>query len=447
MSYKSVEGVTYIFDRYAWLGLEPGATKKEIEKAISTKRAANHPDRLRRAGEEVKNTAEHVIRLLSDCENILLDDALRPLYDARLEEFKKDRPKLVSTSGTAIVDLGQEYLDIDSLLSDEVEDLSELEKRAAEMCGYDAARFEMIKDMFDDAPDNDKLKRAYRNELTQKLIWLSLMEGLAWQKAGVSQKQSSTSRMLTHADEYADAVEETIAETAKTQIFDALKERAAAMQIGTAPPPLLLTDGSDLDEAKKGETAESFNATARPDAPAKDASPDANEKHADKNRELTLMDEDAIAKLMNVARKNFDDRAKYIRDVAAEKQAVLETLVTLTPHEYVYDAQNDAPARCNIYLYAAGEDGDEPTMLFGVDLDEETASVSNIDMEVSGTPLSEFRARDFEQTVIVAERNNEISDFMMEVAFVAEKHCTALGERLEAKAKPAAKKQNGAPKP
>lgn len=442
MSYKPVEGVTYIFDRYAWLGLEPGATKKEIEKAISTKRAANHPDRLRRAGDEVKHTAEHVIRLLSDCENILLDDALRPLYDARLEEFKKDRPKLVSTTGTAIVDLKQEYLDIDSLLSDEVEDLSELEKRAAEMCGYDASRFEMIKDMFDDAPDNEKLKRAYRNELTQKLVWLSLMEGLAWQKAGVSQKQSSTSRMLTHADEYAAAVEETIAETAKTQIFDALKERATAMQIGTAPPPLLLTDGSDLDDAKNGAATESFNQTARPDTPAKDATP-----NADKMRKLALMDEDAISKLMNVARKNFDDRAQYIRDVAVEKQAVLETLVALTPHEYVYDAQNDAPARCMIYLYAAGEDGDEPTMLFGVDLDEETASVSNIDMEVGGTPLSEFRARDFAQTVIVAERNPEITDFMMEVAFVAEKHCAALNERLEARAKPAAKKPNAPPKP
>ncbi|MFO0006395.1 MAG: hypothetical protein ACK559_35255, partial [bacterium] len=57
-THNPVEGVDYIFDRYAFLKLEPDATEEAIKEAITLKRCANHPDRLVQTSAEVLETAQ-----------------------------------------------------------------------------------------------------------------------------------------------------------------------------------------------------------------------------------------------------------------------------------------------------------------------------------------------------------------------------------------------------
>ena len=136
MSFDPVEGTDYIFDRYAYLGLEMGADKKDIKKLISRKRGAVHPDRLRRASKGILQQADAERRLINKCAEILLDDEFRPLYDERLKEFNEHSPQLVSTNGQAIIDLSKDRFVIDSLLNEELPDTAFLEQKLQELTQF-----------------------------------------------------------------------------------------------------------------------------------------------------------------------------------------------------------------------------------------------------------------------------------------------------------------------
>ena len=113
MSYDTVEGIHYIFDRYAFINqimadggfpvrISESSDKAEISKAIGHARGMYHPDRQARTGEEMRKKAEQKTLLIGDCERFLNNPDLKTFYDAKLAEFRENTPHLVSRDGTAM---------------------------------------------------------------------------------------------------------------------------------------------------------------------------------------------------------------------------------------------------------------------------------------------------------------------------------------------------------
>ncbi len=138
MSYDPVEGVNYIFDRYAFMNqilqdgksdlrISEASTKDEMNKAFTIARGMYHPDRQARTGDEMKQKAEQKTKLIVDCERFLLNPELKSFYDDKLAVFRETKPHLVSDSGNAIISLSETVFDISSLLSDTIVDTSGFE--------------------------------------------------------------------------------------------------------------------------------------------------------------------------------------------------------------------------------------------------------------------------------------------------------------------------------
>src|ERR1700722_1468379 len=142
MSNDLIEFVDFIFDRYAFLELEPTATRGEIEAAITDRRAKNHPDRTRHLDPALQDKAAATWAIVDKCAEVLLDDALRPSYDERLAYFKEEKPELVTNSPEPnIIFLERDFIDVDLLASGGTPDASVFFDITAMATGYDQQAF------------------------------------------------------------------------------------------------------------------------------------------------------------------------------------------------------------------------------------------------------------------------------------------------------------------
>lgn len=401
--FDPVEGVHYIFDRYSFLNsimqdgghkytLSPASAAKDISTAIKLARAMYHPDRQARSGEAMKKQAERMSFLIDDCATYLTNADLKPLYDAKLEQFQKEKPRLVSTSGTPIIDMGGTLFNLDSLLSDTVPDTSAFEAQVKALLHYDDSKTQQMKTLYQSMPDNEQVKSLYRDAVTQKLTYLTLLEDAAWAKIGYSNRKSKTDGHVTSSDSYAEKVEEALQNAAKTDIENSVDLRGDAARIGLGKLPLLLT----------------FNNSA---APAPSTAPTST----------ALMDpaqmKDILDKLKVKAKENFEIRADYVRDVARQKQETLCDLVALTPVTALNTINPDDPAY-DFYLANAGDDAD---VLLCLELDLKTGNAGISNTYQTSLTVAALKASPLTRNSYLVERNPEITDILVEVSAAAER--------------------------
>ena len=397
--FDPVEGVHYIFDRYSFLNgimqdgghkymLSPASAAKDIATAIKLARAMYHPDRQARSGEAMKKQAERMSFLIDDCATYLTNADLKPLYDAKLAQFQKEKPRLVSASGTPIIDMSSTLFNLDSLLSDTVPDTSTFEAQIKALLHYDDSKTQQMKTLYQSMPDNAQVKSLYRGAVTQKLIYLTLLEDAAWAKIGYSNRKSKTDGHVTSSESYAEKVEEALQNAAKTDIETSVDQRGDAARIGLGKLPLLLT----------------FNSSAAP-APTSTA----------------LMDpaqmKDILDKLKIKAKENFQIRADYVRDVARQKQETLCDLVALTPVTALNTINPDDPAY-DFYLANAGDDAD---ILLCLELDLKTGNAGISNIYQASLTVAELKAKSLTRNSYLVERNPEITDILVEVSAAAER--------------------------
>ena len=291
-TYNPVEGVDYIFDRYAFLGLEPDATEDVIEEVIKLKRGENHPDRLVKAGPKVLETAQRQRDLLDQAAQILLNPEIRPLYDVRLAEFKQQSPGLISSDGREIIDLsGRRFrFDLDRLLGDDPSKSIDVEAKVGSYRHFDEKDFTRKQRLYKKYPDDD-VRIEYRQALLTKLTHVTLLEDMAWARAGVDRPPShAMDRILAPAD-HVEAVEEKIDQVATGIIPAYVQQRGGLMMLGMAKNPLLLPGSADAPAA--AAPVENFTADA------------------------------VIAQ----AQRNFQQRSEQIKEIASQKSQLLAEIL------------------------------------------------------------------------------------------------------------------------
>ena len=404
MSYTPIEGVHYIFDRYAFLNqvLTVGAKllsedsihpdpQADIARTIKTARATYHPDRQSRAGEKMQREAERLSLLVDDCERILTNPELKTAYDDRLREFKKNKPQFVSSTGMPIVDLFAEAFDLESLLSDDIVDTSDFESKVKAMVQYDEKTVIQSTALFQSMPENEQIKALHRDILTKKLTYLSLLEDAAWMKIGIHNRKSKTDTHLTSADDYAEKVEDALKNIATDGIENHFSQYADAARIGMNKSPLLLQFNTSSADTTQGASG---NAIMDP-------------------AELAVMHEKLKAK----ARQNFEIRADYVRDIARQKQSLLQELVKLSPVTALTEIDLKNP-EYNFYLANPGDDGQ---VFIRLSLDAKTGQAQIAEFYKDGMTLSELKQRNLSKNSFLVERNTEIVDFLIEVSAAAER--------------------------
>jgi hypothetical protein len=384
------------------------STKDEIQKVCGLARAMYHPDRQARTGAEMRQKAETKTALIADCERFLLNPALKSFYDERLAEFREKKPQFVSTGGQAIIDLHAAYFDVGALLSDEVADTSDFEVRVKQMLQYDDKRADQMKSLYDIMPGNAQVKDLYRDALTQKLVYLTLLEDAAWMKVGYLNRKDKADGVVVRAADYARQVEAALQKAKDADIDATIERHGGIAQIGMAKTPLQLE----------------FNAEAgKPETP-----------------EGQLMDpkerfRQAVEEKKTRARENFDARADYVRDVAKQKQAVLEELCALTPVEAV------APAAAgqtvfDFYLLNPPDDGKQQVLLrMTLDVNDGKAEIAEVYRD--GRTLDDLKQVGFARGGFAVTRNGEISDIMLEIGAASQRFLDA--REKEAAPKPAPK--------
>lgn len=372
-----VEGVDYIVDYYAVLGLERGSDEERIRRALRDKRTQYHPDRLIQAGDKIQAVANREMALFAKAEQILLNPEVKPFYDERLNGFE---PRLVSNDGRAILDLNKRRLLPDYLLHGQEINFSPKIEHAKQLSGFDEAHFEQVETLYKSDPNNPIFRNLYKDVLGKKLLFLGLLEEMVWAQAGVMNVTDSIRGLLCHVDEYAEAVQSEIERVSAEEIPQALQLRSQALLAGVASP-LLLTDGSAENQEGDESTATEISTEVR-----------------------------------NRITSTFLGRADRIKEVAAQKQEVLEELVKLTDYEYLI--QNTPPTTsCNLFLAHEGK------VMCGFRSSNETLTMIE-EEAIRGMPLGDLKEKDFRDDTIVITHNPEIKDLLIQISWVAEKHFT-----------------------
>ena len=417
MSFSSIEGVHYILDRYTILNammadgdfkerITPDSPAQDIAKVVKLARALYHPDRQARSGKAMQEKAERATHLVEECARFLCVADIKPLYDATLAQFQVEKPDLVSTDGTPIIDLSAPVLDMDGLLSDEIRDTSAFEDYVKTISGYDEGKTVQMKSLYDSMPDNAQIKIVYRDMLGQKLAYLDLLEDAAWTKLGYINRKNKTDGHVTSSDLYAAKVEEALQNAAARDIEPGIDMRGDAARIGLATLPLLLT----------------FN-------------PASGTALMDPAQMQTMMQD-----LKDRARKNFEIRADYVRDVARQKQAVMEELVTLST-VYPINTHKKTNPLYDFYLVSAK---DTKNVMFRLELNAKTGNSTVAEAYGETFTLDDLKARKPSRNSFVVEHNADISDILIETTAAAERVYQAVKDTFNKPRKPRAPK---APQP
>lgn len=323
-----IEGVDYIFDRYAYLKLEPTATQQEIHKAVKLKRAGLHDDKIRNLDDELKENARRVRAAVERCAEVLEDDAKRKLYDQRLEHFKATAPQLVTSNPhTVPFDPTRERFDFEGLLHDKDDSYDLLEAKARELTHYDPAADQKAAARYKKNPKNARTRREYSEQLTLRLNYLTAMEQVVWLGAGFNTAKK-TRGLIQAPEDYTSASDAAIADTRTRVIAETVGLRKGMVALGMASPPLLLE----------------YNGSAS----------SAGEKPA--------MPDDLTEKIIDTVREKFDLRTQRIRDNAQAKADTLQALLELSPTYIFRHVTAGADNQRSVHLFRPAETG-EPRLM------------------------------------------------------------------------------------
>jgi curved DNA-binding protein CbpA len=179
----AVQGLDYLIDYYAFLGVARDADAAEIRRAYYEKQKQYHPDRYEGLAPEMKQSAMEKSRLAAEAYRKLSDPSARQAYDAMLQAW--DGP--LSESGMPIIDISRPRFRPETLFEEEGRDAAaETEAQAKQFSGHDEAMFSVIENLFRSSPQpTPEVAEAYRQALAKKELYLVLKEGLTWRRAGL----------------------------------------------------------------------------------------------------------------------------------------------------------------------------------------------------------------------------------------------------------------------
>lgn len=389
------EGIDYIIDRYAILEVPRDADPAVIRAAVRTGRAANHPDRLRGASQEILTVAAARRHHIDNAAAILLDPVLRAGYDERLAVFERDRPQAVSTNGNAIVDMSRPIWDIDDLLGEETDDdrerLDQVRARANALSGHNAGQQALLERLFAANPDDPDLRAALREARVANWIRCSFLEDVAWGRVGLNKgTQGDPTPATANPFEGLDRVQQEVEEMAVRAVPAALALRHEASLLRLAPPLRLL--GHDTAAAPTDPDIDPNALPARP-----------------------LSDSQILAEITARAQEAFRVRSEAVLTAAKDRQDALNAALELTPVRVL-----GAPTGA-LYLLIALGNPDRP---------ETTTPVAPMSLSADGAITeSSLAARatvgdwtahpPADGTLLVVGHHNEITPLLAEIWWTA----------------------------
>lgn len=368
--FDPIEGVDYMVDYYAVLGIGRDSTKRDIELALRNNRSQWHPDRMGNLSPDILKQAEFKNTLFGKAEDVLMDDKFRQAYDERLTNFDS---RLVSTEGHAIIDPSKRRVDLDFIISGKDIDFSALIERARQLTGYDEERVKSVETLYNSDKENKTFKDLYRKELVTEFVFVSQLEDMAWARAGIA-NQKPIRGLLYYPDEYSEQVEIEIERVKAEEIPEGLENRLLAYETGVTP---LLSYNGEGDGSY-------------------------NEISTEVRKRLI---------------GNFSDRCDQIREITIRKQEVLEKLVSLTDYEYL--VENDTPTPyCNIFII----DDKKDEVIYGLRFHKEGFTGGPLQKNYNGMPLKDLKNMRINKDTILVHHNPEVTDFLMEATYVTELH-------------------------
>lgn len=164
-----VEGVDYLFNRYAFLGLDANASDVEIAAAIKIKKSENHPDRYTKASQEARNLAARQWELLEKCETMLTSPETREAFDELLSRFEEESPHLISTTGTPKLDPSRRRMDLDAMLG-EPKSTEAHEIAVAQVADFNPNMLTILEQVYRGNPSDSTTRDVYREILAKGLL-------------------------------------------------------------------------------------------------------------------------------------------------------------------------------------------------------------------------------------------------------------------------------------
>lgn len=384
VDFNPVEGIDYIFDRYAFLGITPDADIPDIEKAIKAKRTANHPDNFVRAEDEERKNAQHKFVLAGEIEDFLLNPDIKPIYDEKLKWFRDHHPELISNDGRSIINLGSTRIrvDLDRMLGDTPVIQAGIEKYIVDQTGHSENGLARKRRLFQRDPDDTDLRDEYVDGLLRKLTYITVMEQEAWQRAGVDGVLRHNVLDMQEPSDHVALVGQQIAHVRDEMIPSNTAQRGQMIMLGMAKPPLLLQ--GTVDEPA---------GTMMPFQP----------------QELIVQ-----------AQTNFEQRSRDIVHWAEQKVAVLDEIMPLLPTEYLTPTRHTGTAV--IHLLQAAEDQAPATVISSFCVNEQEQTLYDISSKFNGLTLEQLRQERLDHTHIAVTSHREIQDILLPVLYVAQTH-------------------------
>ncbi len=367
MALEGIEFVDYVFDRYVYLGLTPDATEEEIAKIIKIRKAQNHPDAVARLDEELKKAAAAKWEMIEKCEAVLLTPEIRAAYDARLDEFKKNRPDRVMDHDAHFVFLDPSgvKVDVDFLLGTGTLDLKEKREQEKMLSGFDEKAFDRAKRFYDKDPADADSIAMYREALYQKLAYLEAMDKAQWAAAGILGEGGEASREeLMDAGLLQKRIQQRIAEVKDEFIPQSITHQVTMGLLGYDKNPMLLLtqQGASADIA-------------------------------------AVRDDSILQSKIDIAQRRFAELSGAIDAATAERAAVLEAIIDLAPHAFLH---KNTPAAANIFLVHGEEGLEHSVVMVPVHVTRGDNGILKMKAlgEYTGLTFAELQARDYSDTTL-----------------------------------------------
>lgn len=241
MEYEPQEGIDYIIDLYAVIGIERDALQTEIKQGIRERMREYHPDRLEGLAPEFRAKGEDMARILNQANVILLDDDKRSEYDGVLDAWTGP----ISDDGSPIIQIDRALqAEFHGKSPEEVEELfaGQAEKISA-VLGYSPQRLEFLQKLIDEVDGEipSDLKAEYEAALLQRDQVLAVEEAERARLLGLS---PVTGQQYAATRNYAALVENNIQETRQSR-----EEEARRLAIGGPAGRLALLAGEDTSQA------------------------------------------------------------------------------------------------------------------------------------------------------------------------------------------------------
>jgi hypothetical protein len=303
---KPIEFHDFVFDYYTFLGIPNNAPRREIARRIAKIRADNHPDGLERRSPDVQAMCQQQWDMAQRCEEVLLNDTLRPLFDARLQEFKDEkRPVYAKRYPSIMFGIDTDRIDIDYLVGTNRFSLAKAKETARMVSGYSETTFAQAERLYALDQTNADITQIFRHALHQKLAYLLSLEKDLWQIAGVNGKQHIPNHdEIVNAQLIGDEVRAKIIHIIDDVIPAQLIQNTTMKQLGFEDKPTLLLTTS-------------VPATFNP---------------------LTLPDQ---GEKIKAAQQNFAVLSQAIQTNAEQRAQVTAALLDLTPTETLHQANSD----------------------------------------------------------------------------------------------------------